>query len=207
MSEAKRKGIMFILSSPSGAGKTTISKKLLSSDSNLRLSVSVTTREKRSNEVDGKDYYFRSKTEFQQMITDGLLLEHAEVFGNYYGTPLEQTEELLNKGYDILYDIDWQGTLQLLDTYKDNISSIFLLPPSMEILEERLRNRAEDDESTINKRLDGAKLEISKCGHYDYLLVNENIEETIRKAKACIEAERNKVSRMDLSKIISHLEK
>lgn len=129
MTEAQRKGIMFILSSPSGAGKTTISKGLLNSDPNLCLSISVTTRKKRSNEIDGKDYYFTSKQEFEQMIKEGLLLEHAEVFGNYYGTPFKQTEELLNKGHDILYDIDWQGTLQLLNNYKDNIASIFLLPP------------------------------------------------------------------------------
>jgi guanylate kinase len=207
MTEDKRKGIMFILSSPSGAGKTTVSKGLLDSDSNLYLSISVTTRKKRSNEIDGKDYYFVSKQGFEQMIKDGLLLEHAEVFGNYYGTPLKQTEELLNKGHDILYDIDWQGTLQLLKSYKENIASIFLLPPSMEILEERLRNRAQDDDATIKKRLDGAKLEISKCESYDYLLVNDKMSKTLKKAKACIEAERNKASRMNLSKVISNLEK
>lgn len=166
-----------------------------------------TTRKKRKNEIHGKDYYFVSEQEFHKMLDDGLLLEHAKVFGHYYGTPLEQTEEILTKGHDILYDIDWQGTLQLLESYKDNVASVFLLPPSMEALEDRLRNRAQDEEDTIRKRLSGAKLEISKSNHYDYLLINDTIDITLEKVKSCLEAERNKVSRMMLSDIISHLGK
>jgi len=205
MTKIKRKGLMLILSSPSGAGKTSLANALINSDSNVRLSISVTTRPRRSNEIDGKDYYFISKAEFDAMLKNDLLLEHAEVFGHHYGTPLKQTQDLLNQGLDIIYDIDWQGTFSLLKKCRENIASIFILPPSLKDLETRLRTRAMDDPETIQKRLNGAKEEISKCMNYDYVIVNHDLGESLTKLKACLEAERNKTSRLELADFLSSL--
>ena len=205
MTNIHRKGVMLIISSPSGAGKTTLAHALIKSDPNMRLSVSVTTRPKRKNEVHGKDYYFISREEFDDMLSKNLLLEHAEVFGYHYGTPLKQTQELLEKGMDIVYDIDWQGALQLIKTYKENIASIFILPPSMKILEERLQTRNMDDHHTIQKRLKGAKEEISKCHYYDYIIVNHDLNHSLHKLKSCLEAERNRKSRLLLSEFLLSL--
>lgn len=203
MKGIKRKGLMLILSSPSGAGKTTLANALLKSDKNIKLSVSVTTRPKRKNEVHGEHYYFVTNKEYNEMLNNDLLMESAEVFGHYYGTPKKQTEDLLEKGIDIIYDIDWQGALQLMKNYKQNIASIFILPPSMEILEKRLKRRDSDSKESIEKRLSEAKLEISKSNHYDYVVVNDKVQDTLRKIKSCLEAERNKNKRLILSDFLS----
>ena len=190
--------MMFILSSPSGAGKTTVANALLKADSNLELSISVTTRPKRHTESEGKDYFFVSDDEFREMKRKDLLLESAEVFGYQYGTPLQQTMGLLASGKDVLYDIDWQGAKQIALHYPELVVKVFILPPSMKVLEERLRRRASDDEQTISRRLEGSLEEIAKCGEYDYIVVNNNIEDTVNKVLACLHAERLKRSRLEL---------
>jgi len=205
MTTIRRKGIMFIISSPSGAGKTTLTNALLESDKKITLSVSVTTRPKRKNEVHGKDYYFITDEEYNEMLKKDMLLEHAEVFGYYYGTPRKKTEELLKNGSDIIYDIDWQGALQLMQHYSENVVSVFILPPSIKILQERLFKRNLDDKETIEKRLAGAKEEISKCTHYDYIIVNKNLSDSLQQMHSCLEAERAKRSRMFLTETLDHL--
>lgn len=196
MIEIARKGLMLVLSSPSGAGKTTISRNILEKDSELFMSVSATTRPMRKNEVDGKDYFFLDKPKFQQMAGNGEFLEHAEVFGNYYGTPSEAVYNELNNGRDVLFDIDWQGTIQLQKKCGRDVVSIFILPPSMKELEKRLRQRASDSEEVINNRMSKANNEISRWLVYDYILVNEDIEETAQKVHHILEAERNKRFRL-----------
>src|SRR5262249_12001713 len=151
-----RRGLMLVLSSPSGAGKTSIARALLSSEPDLRISVSVTTRPPRPGEEDGKDYYFVKESEYQRMVKARELLEHARVFDNYYGTPRLKVEEQLAAGNDVLFDIDWQGTQQLKATARDDLVSIFILPPSIEELERRLRGRAQDSEEVMRKRMDRA---------------------------------------------------
>lgn len=196
MIEIARKGLMLVLSSPSGAGKTTISRNILEKDNGLFMSVSATTRPIRKNEVDGKDYFFLDKPKFQQMAGNGEFLEHAEVFGNYYGTPAEAVYNELNQGKDVLFDIDWQGTIQLQKKCGRDVVSIFILPPSMKELEKRLRQRASDSEEVINNRMSKANNEISRWLVYDYILVNEDIEETAQKVQHILEAERNKRFRL-----------
>jgi guanylate kinase len=203
MTTIKRKGLMLILSSPSGAGKTTLANALLNSDKNIQLSISVTTRPKRKNEVHGKDYYFVTNEEYDEMLKNNMLMEHAEVFGYHYGTPKNQTEELLEKGVDIIYDIDWQGAFQLMENHKQTIASIFIMPPSMEILEKRLKQRNSDSSESIQTRLAEAKSEIIKSHYYDYILVNDKVEDTLKKIQYCLEAERNKHSRLILSEFLS----
>jgi len=205
MTTIKRKGIMLIISSPSGAGKTTLAKALLESDSKIKLSISVTTRPKRENEVNGKDYHFITNEEYDKMLKQNMLLEHAEVFGYYYGTPRKGTEKLLESGSDIIYDIDWQGAMELMKDYREDVASIFILPPSIKILEERLLKRNLDDKETINKRLAGAKKEISKCTYYDYIIVNNEVHESLKQIRACLEAERAKRSRMFMPEILNTL--
>ncbi|MCH9753716.1 MAG: guanylate kinase [Alphaproteobacteria bacterium] len=203
MSAIERKGLMLIISSPSGAGKTTLANALLNSDKNIQLSISVTTRPKRKNEIHGKHYYFVTQKEYDEMLRNDMLMEHAEVFGYHYGTPKKQTETLLEKGIDIIYDIDWQGALQLMERNKNDIASIFIMPPSMEVLGKRLKQRDSDSSDSIQKRLSAAKNEISKSHYYDYILVNDNVEETLKKIQSCLEAERNKQSRLILSNFLS----
>lgn len=205
MTTIKRKGVMLILSSPSGAGKTTLAKALLESDSKIKLSISVTTRPKRENEAHGKDYYFITNKEYETMLEKNMFLEHAEVFGYYYGTPKKGTEKLLESGSDIIYDIDWQGALELMKDHREDVASIFILPPSIKILEERLLKRNLDDKETIKKRLAGAKEEISKSTYYDYIIVNHEVSESLKQIKACLEAERAKRSRMFMPEMLDHL--
>lgn len=185
-----RKGLMLVLSSPSGAGKTTISRAILERDPYIYMSVSATTRNKRENEEDGVDYHFISHEEFNRTVQEGGFLEHAEVFGNYYGTPKAAVYEKLDDGKDVLFDIDWQGTEQLKEKCSKDVVSVFILPPSMEELEKRLRKRASDDEDVISNRMSKAADEISHWDSYDYILINKDLEETIDKVHNILKAER-----------------
>jgi len=196
MKQLQATGLMIVLSSPSGAGKTTLSKAIIANDSNIKLSVSVTTRPMRNGEIDGQDYIFVDQAHYDELVKNDQMLEHAEVFGYSYGTPRKQTEEKLRAGFDILYDIDWQGALTLISKIPQDIVSIFILPPSMPVLEQRLRNRAADSESTIQRRLSEASIEISKCSFYDYIIINHDIEESISLIQNIISAERLKRTRL-----------
>lgn len=195
MTTIPRNGFMFVLSSPSGAGKTTIARKLLESDDNLEMSVSVTTREKRPGEEEGTDYYFTSQDDFVERIGNGDFLEHAEVFGNFYGTPEDLVDENLQKGTDVLFDIDWQGTEQLNSLRPDDVVSVFILPPSLEELESRLRKRAQDSDDVIAGRMAKAQDEISHWNSYDYVVVNNDVEDSLNRVKAILQAERQKRDR------------
>jgi guanylate kinase len=186
----KRRGLMFILSSPSGAGKTTISRKLLAGDGNLRMSVSVTTRPMRPGEVDGQDYSFTDLARFEAMVADDAFLEWAEVFGNRYGTPRAHIAEGLEAGADFLFDIDWQGAQQLSQRAGKDVVSVFLLPPSIAELEARLRARRTDSEDVIAGRMDRARAEISHWDGYDYVVVNDEIESCFAQVRTILEAER-----------------
>ena len=185
-----RRGLMLVLSSPSGAGKTSIARALLSSEPDLRISVSVTTRQARPGEENGKDYYFIAEAEYKRMVKANELLEHARVFDNYYGTPRVKVEEQLAAGNDVLFDIDWQGTQQLKATARDDLVSIFVLPPSIEELERRLRGRAQDSEDVMRKRMSRAADEMSHWPEYDYGVVNFDLEKSIAQVKAILTAER-----------------
>jgi len=203
----QRRGIMLILSSPSGAGKTSISRAILRQDDNLQLSVSVTTRPKRANEVDGVDYHFKTVEEFNQMREAGMLLEWAEVHGNFYATPKAQIEELLEAGKDVLFDIDYQGALQLYETCRDDIVGIFVLPPSIKELKHRLERRADDSEDVINRRLKTARQELREWDKYDYVIVNTDLEKSCVLVTEIINAARIASSRqVDLAKFISGLQ-
>lgn len=191
-----RRGLMLILSSPSGAGKTTLTRNLLQDKSlDLTLSISVTTRQRRASEVDGIHYYFKSKTEFDKLKAADELLEWAEVHGNYYGTPREPVEKVLNQGRDVLFDIDYQGTQQVQKRAPHDVVTIFILPPSMEELRARLERRAEDSSDTIAKRLYNARSEITRWPIYDYVIVNEDIQAALAEVKSILIAERLKRAR------------
>src|ERR1700733_3458287 len=169
-----RRGLMLVLSSPSGAGKTTLSRMLLEADGHIELSVSVTTRPQRPGEVDGRDYHFIDTVRFESMVKSDKLLEWAEVFGHRYGTPRLPVEKALRAGRDVLFDIDWQGTQQLREKARDDLASIFVLPPSIAELERRLHTRALDDEDVIRRRMAKASGELSHWAEYDYVIINEN---------------------------------
>ncbi len=180
MSIIARRGVMFVLSSPSGAGKTTIARRLLEENKDLTLSISVTTREKRPSEVDGRDYLFLKKNEFDRMVARGELLEHAEVFGNFYGTPKDPVEDALASGKNVLFDIDWQGAEQLRATMPEDVVSVFILPPSRKELESRLRRRAEDPDDVVKARMEKASGEIVHWKDYDHVVINQDLETAIR---------------------------
>lgn len=188
----QRRGLMFVLSSPSGAGKTTITRALLQNNPNLAISISATTRPKRPGEVDGQDYYFVDIPSFNGMVDNKEMLEHAKVFGNYYGTPREPVEEALARGQDVIFDIDWQGTQQLREIARDDLVTLFLLPPSAKELERRLRARAQDTEETIRHRMEKASDEMTHYSEYDYVLINNNVDVSIRQAQLILDAERLK---------------
>ena len=187
---ASRRGLMLVLSSPSGAGKTSISRRLLAEDNGLELSVSATTRKRRPGEVEGKDYHFVSNDDFHLMINNRNMLEHAKVFDNYYGTPSAPVMAALAAGRDVLFDIDWQGTQQLADANNDDLVSVFILPPSTRDLEKRLLSRAQDSADVVAARMSKASDEISHYREYDYILVNDDLDQTIAEVKAIIQAER-----------------
>jgi guanylate kinase len=188
----QRRGLMMVLSSPSGAGKTTISRRLLEADPDIKLSVSVTTRSPRPDEVDGRDYRFIDLTEFNLMVNRDQLLEHAKVFGNYYGTPRHLVEKTLAEGRDVLFDIDWQGTQQLAEKARDDLVSVFILPPSWREMERRLMHRAQDDSSEINRRMAKASDEMSHWAEYDYVIINRDLDQSVAAVKAILQSERLK---------------
>jgi guanylate kinase len=188
---------MFVLSSPSGAGKTTLSRELLARENGISMSVSVTTRPMRPGEIHGKDYYFIEQPEFDDLVARQNLLEHAEVFGNCYGTPRPYVEEHLQKGEDVLFDIDWQGTKQLRATAPDDLVSVFILPPSIVELERRLHSRAQDSAEVVAKRMAKAISEISHWTEYDYVIVNQDLNAALTKITSILHAERLKRTRQE----------
>lgn len=185
-----RRGLMFVMSSPSGAGKTTLSRRLLEADRNITMSVSVTTRKPRPGEVDGRDYFFVSKDRFEHMVERKELLEWANVFGNLYGTPRAPVEAALGAGRDVLFDIDWQGTQQLAQAMKDDLVRVFILPPDADTLRTRLISRNQDSSAVIAKRMAEASHEISHWAEYDYVVVNADIDAAHADVLAILTAER-----------------
>lgn len=190
-----RRGLMLVLSSPSGAGKTTISRELLKGDLNLVKSVSATTRAPRPGEVDGKDYYFKSVAEFEAMIAKGEFLEHARVFDNLYGTPRAPVEAALKAGQDILFDVDWQGTQKLKQSARDGLASVFILPPSIAELEKRLHGRGQDTEDVVRRRMSRAAAEMSHWAEYDYIVINADVATSVARVQSILAAERLKRER------------
>jgi len=188
--QISRRGLMFVLSSPSGAGKTTISRRLLADMQDIEMSVSVTTRPPRPREVDGQDYYFIDRARYDDMVVKGELLEHAKVFDHFYGTPRQAVERRLAEGKDVLFDIDWQGTRQLRDKAPDDLVSVFVLPPTLSDLEKRLRTRAQDDDATVRARMAKALDEASHWGEYDYIVINDDLTRCIGQVRAILTAER-----------------
>ncbi len=186
---------MLVLSSPSGAGKSTISRSLLERHPDLTMSVSATTRPMRPGEVEGKDYYFIDKSRFEEMVAAGEFLEHAQVFDNYYGTPKQPVENALQQGKDVLFDVDWQGTQQLRQNARDDLASIFILPPSVDELERRLYARAQDPEDVVKRRMAKATSEMSHWAEYDYIIINEAIDHSVNETEAILSAERLKRAR------------
>jgi guanylate kinase len=186
----QRRGVMLVLASPSGAGKSSISRALFGADPNIGLSVSVTTRARRTDEIDGKHYHFIDVPTFEKLRAEGGLLESAEVHGNYYGTPRAQVEEQLSAGKDILFDIDYQGTLQLYEKCRADMVTVFILPPSIQELRARLERRAQDSVGTIEKRLKNARTEMDHYTEYDYVLVNEDLELSVARVRAILASAR-----------------
>ncbi len=190
-----RRGLMFVMSSPSGAGKTTLTRLLVQKEDNIELSISVTTRQRRPSEVDGVHYHFVSRPEFERLRDSGELLEWAEVHGNYYGTPAKPVEKALAKGKDVLFDIDFQGTRQLYKRAASDVVSIFILPPSIAEMKKRIRRRATEDEATLKKRLATAKHEVPRWVEYDYVIINDDLDEAFADIHSILQAERMKRQR------------
>jgi guanylate kinase len=207
--DAARRGLLIILSSPSGAGKSTLAARLRAWDSTLNFSVSATTRAPRPGEEHGREYYFHSREEFQDMVAKGDMLEHAEVFGNYYGSPKGPVEEAIKAGRDVLFDIDWQGGQQVrASALGKHVLSIFILPPSIPELERRLYARAQDSKEVIDGRMSKSRDEISHWPEYDYVLVNEDLDETEARLKTIVAAERLRLSQQpDLVNVVRRLNK
>lgn len=206
--ETSRRGVMLVLASPSGAGKSSISRALFADDPNIALSVSVTTRARRTDEVDGTHYHFIDVPTFQRMAADGDLLESAEVHGNFYGTPRSRVEERLSQGRDILFDVDYQGTLQLYEKCRADMVTIFILPPSITELRKRLERRAQDSKGTIDKRLKNARFELDHYAEYDYVLVNRDLEESTQRVRSILAAARLERGRfIELDAFVKDLQK
>jgi guanylate kinase len=191
----QRRGLMLVLSSPSGAGKTTLSRQLLTNDSLIQLSVSCTTRDRRPSEKDGVDYKFIDTASFRGMVERGEFLEHARVFDHYYGTPRQPVEAALNAGRDVLFDIDWQGTQQIREKAREDLVSVFILPPSTRDLERRLISRAQDSPETVQRRMSKAAEEMSHWAEYDYVVINRDIATSLMELKSILTAERLKRER------------
>lgn len=185
-----RRGLMLVLSSPSGAGKTSIARQLLAEDANLTLSVSATTRPARPNEIDGRDYHFVDQQRFDEMVASDAFLEYATVFGNSYGTPKADVMAILETGGDVLFDIDWQGTQQVANAAGEDLVSVFILPPSRDELQARLESRAQDSAEVVAARMAKASDEISHYREYDYIVVNEDLEASVNAVRAILAAER-----------------
>ena len=204
--DVRRRGLMLVLSSPSGAGKTSISRALLDTDENISLSVSVTTRPKRRGETEGRDYYFIDPTDFNLMVNRQELLEFAKVFGHYYGTPRAAVEEALSAGRDVLFDIDWQGTQQLAERARDDLVSVFILPPSTAELERRLHTRAQDSEDVIGQRMARAADEITHWSEYQFVLINTDFAESVANVQAILRSERQRRDRqVGLANFVKYL--
>ena len=202
----QRRGLMLVLSSPSGAGKTSISKKLLALEDNLTLSISATTRKRRPGEVDGRDYHFTDQTSFEIQINQGAFLEYAKVFDHYYGTPRAFVEDKLSNGQDVLFDIDWQGTQQLNELMPEDLVKVFILPPSVSELEKRLLNRAQDSADVVAGRMAKAADEMSHYPEYDYIIVNRDLEESVAAVQKILHSERLKRTRqIGLSDFVKQL--
>lgn len=200
------RGLMLILSSPSGAGKTTIVNALLDSEQKLKTSVSVTTRHKRPGEIDGRDYYFVTPEEFQRRVDAEDFLEYAEVFGNLYGTPKQFVMDALHEGYDVVFDIDWQGTQQISQAARDDLVTIFILPPSLKELEARLRKRNQDAEDVIRQRMREASAELSHWPEYNYVVTNHDINDSVVTVRSILRAERHRRKRqVGLADFINHM--
>ena len=185
----RRRGMMVVLSSPSGAGKTTLTRRLLAENPHMSMSVSATTRPPRAGEVEGRDYYFVDKAEFERMREGDGFLEHARVFDNYYGTPRQPVEGALERGRDVIFDIDWQGAQQLTQAAADDLVKIFILPPDMAQLESRLRSRASDSEEVIARRMSKSESEISHWAEYDYVVVNDELDAALEQLRTILRAE------------------
>jgi guanylate kinase len=204
----KRRGLLLVLSSPSGAGKTTLARRLIAADGDIAMSVSVTTRSPRPGEVDGRDYHFVDEATFKGMREAGELLEWARVFDNFYGTPRAPVEAAIGKGRDILFDIDWQGAQQLSEKMKHDVVRVFILPPSADVLAERLRTRAQDPETVVRRRMAQASDEISHWPEYDYVIVNAELGASLQGLSAILAAERLKRERLDgLSAFVREMQK
>ncbi|MCB1518705.1 MAG: guanylate kinase [Hyphomicrobiaceae bacterium] len=207
MADSTRRGVMLVIASPSGAGKSSTTRRLLSENPNLSMSVSVTTRPKRDGEVEGTDYYFISVDEFRRMQSAGELLESAEVHGNFYGTPAAKVDELITAGRDIVFDIDYQGTQQLYEKRRADMVTVFLLPPSIPELKSRLETRALDTSEVISRRLQNARTEIDHWAEYDYVLVNHDLDETCRRVTAILEvATFDRTRQTNLSSLVRDLQ-
>jgi guanylate kinase len=203
-----RRGLLLILSSPSGAGKSTLSRMLMDWDPTMRFSVSATTRAPRPGEVEGREYYFRSREDFESMVKSGEMLEHAEVFGNFYGSPKGPVLVAMEAGTDTVFDIDWQGGQQIKQAMRDDVVSIFILPPSIAELDRRLRTRGQDSDEVIAGRMAKSRDEISHWAEYDYVLVNDDLDQTFDRLKAILTAERLKRDRQpQLSAFVRALNK
>lgn len=201
-----RRGLMLVLSSPSGAGKTTLSRRLLDSDPEIEMSVSATTRKPRPGEVEGKDYFFLGTEDFGIMRNKGEFLESAKVFGNYYGTPRRPVEEALARGRDVLFDIDWQGTQQLDETAPEDLVKVFILPPSAQELEKRLERRAQDPAEVVAARMAKASDEISHYQEYEYIIINDDVDKAFAALQAVLRAERLRRRRLTgLSNFVKQL--
>lgn len=196
MSDIRRRGLMLVLSSPSGAGKTTLARSLLEGDSNITLSVSATTRAKRPNETEGRDYFFVTSGKFDQMEANDEFFEHATVFEHHYGTPKQPVLSALGRGRDVLFDIDWQGTQQLKEKAREDVVSVFVLPPSHDELERRLKTRAQDTDAVVAERMAKAASEISHWPEYDYVIVNADLDRALAQVKSILEAERARRARL-----------
>ena len=208
MAELARRGVMMVLASPSGAGKSSISRAIFEQDPNIALSVSVTTRARRTDEIDGKHYHFIDVPEFKRMQAADELLESAEVHGNFYGTPRARVEERLSAGRDILFDIDYQGTLQLYEKCRADMVTVFILPPSIAELRKRLERRAQDSKGSIEKRLKNARIEMEHFDEYDYVLVNRDLEDSVQKVRTILAAARLTRSRFKgLPSFVKRLQK
>lgn len=206
MLDKSNRGLVLIISSPSGAGKTTICKKLIEEVNNLNLSVSVTTRLKRSDEVDGKDYFFRSDKEFDDMVAQEKFLEHAKVFDHSYGTLKSEIDTKIINGINVIVDIDWQGTRQIEQHIPDDIVKIFILPPSIKELEKRLGTRATESQDSFKKRMSEARKEISHYSEYDFIIINEDIQESVNKIKIILHSESLRRHRqVGLNKFVDNL--
>ncbi len=193
---APRRGLLIILSSPSGAGKSTLARSLRDWDDSILFSISATTRPPRPGEEDGREYYFRSRTEFQAMVAEGEMLEHAEVFGNLYGSPKGPVEQAITSGRDVLFDIDWQGGQQIRQSsLGQDVVSVFVLPPSIAELESRLRSRAQDSDAVIAGRMAKSEAEISHWAEYDYVLINRDVDQAAQELRTILTAERLKRAR------------